>query len=260
MEEIKEDKDMLERFETDIPQLTGDEKRNVYVYVPDMKGRFPVLYMFDGQNLFSDEEASYGKSWGMYEYLEENEVPLIVVGVECNHHGEQEKGGGRLSEYSPFNFEDPEWGKIRSRGKITMDWFVYELKTYIDDNYPTLSDRAHTFIAGSSMGGLMTLYALSKYNDVFSRGAALSPSIGFSPAKVLNMISRSRYKDTVLYMDYGENEIAYRNTRKVFGEVTAALIRKNVLLESRIVPDGDHSEASWEKQVPFFMDVLFYDL
>ena len=74
------------------------------------------------------------------------------------------------------------------------------------------------------------------------------------------MISRSRYKDTVLYMDYGENEIAYRNTRKVFGEVTAALIRKNVLLESRIVPDGDHSEASWEKQVPFFMDVLFYDL
>ena len=56
---------MLEVFETTIPQLTGEEKRKVYVYVPDFEGAFPVLYMFDGQNLFDDEEASYGKSWGL---------------------------------------------------------------------------------------------------------------------------------------------------------------------------------------------------
>ena len=81
---------MLEIFETEIPQLTGDELRRVYVYVPDQKGCFPVLYMFDGQNVFYDEDASYGKSWGMLEYLEESEMPLIVVGVECNHHDEKE--------------------------------------------------------------------------------------------------------------------------------------------------------------------------
>ena len=77
---------MLDIFKTEIPQLTKREKRKVYVYVPDWEDRFPVLYMFDGHNLFDDGEATYGKSWGMLKFLEENRVPLIVVGVECNHH------------------------------------------------------------------------------------------------------------------------------------------------------------------------------
>ena len=252
---------MLDIFETSIPQLTGEEERKVYVYVPDQEGVFPVLYMFDGQNLFSDEEASYGKSWGLLEYLESNELPLMVVGVECNHHKEEDKCGGRLSEYSPFDFDDPYFGKIKGRGKITMNWFVRELKPYIDDNYPCLMGRESTFISGSSMGGLMTLYALCRYGKYFSRGAALSPSIGFSPDKVLNMIEKTRFrKGTVLYMDYGEREIDYRNTRQIYAEVCGALINKKVLLESRIVPRGEHNEASWERQVPFFMETLFYDL
>ncbi|MBQ1306587.1 MAG: alpha/beta hydrolase [Erysipelotrichaceae bacterium] len=252
---------MLEIFETEIPQLIKGEKRKVYVYVPDFEGSFPVLYMFDGHNVFLDEEASYGKSWGMLEFLEENEVPLMVVGVECNHHDEREKCGGRLSEYSPFSFEDHEWGYgIKGRGKITMNWFVKELKPYIDDNYPTLPDRNHTFIAGSSMGGLMTLYAMSQYNRVFSKGAALSPSINFAPKKVLDMIEKTRYRrNTVIYMDYGENEMRHHNAREIYADVTQALINKGVLLESRIVPKGNHNEASWEKQIPFFLDTFFYE-
>lgn len=252
---------MLEVFKTDIPQLTGREKRKIYVYVPDQEGRFPVLYMFDGHNLFDDEEATYGKSWGLKDYLDYNDVPLIVVGVECNHHPEKYRYGGRLSEYSPFDFSDPEWGNIKGRGKLTMDFFVNELKPYIDDNYPTLPQRRYTFISGSSMGGLMTLYALSEYNDVFSRGAALSPSLIFAPEKVMDMIEKTKYrKNTVLYMDYGENEIRYLNTREIYGDVTSALIKKKVLLDSRIVPKGDHNEASWERAVPFFMETLFYRL
>ncbi|MBR0461619.1 MAG: alpha/beta hydrolase [Erysipelotrichaceae bacterium] len=252
---------MLDIFKTDIPQLTKKEKRKVYVYVPDYEGQFPVLYMFDGHNLFDDEEATYGKSWGMLKFLEENEVPLIVVGVECNHHPENHRYGGRLSEYSPFDFDDPDFGKIKGRGRITMDWYTKELKPYIDDNYPTLAERRYTFIAGSSMGGLMTLYALSEYNDVFSRGAALSPSLIFAPEKVTDMIEKTKYhRNTILYMDYGENEIKYRNTREVYGDVTAALIKKKVLLDSRIVPKGNHNEASWEKAIPFFMETLFYRL
>ena len=252
---------MLDIFETTIPQLTGEEERKVYVYVPDEEGEYPVLYMFDGQNLFDDEEASYGKSWGLLKYMEESETPLIIVGVECNHHDEKEKCGGRLSEYSPFNFGDPEWGYIKGRGRKTMNWFVKELKPYIDDNYPTLPEREYTFISGSSMGGLMTLYAICSYGKYFSRGAALSPSNGFAPEKVLGMIEKTRFRrGTILYMDYGEREIGYMNTREVYGKVAAALVNKKVLLESRIVPGGEHNEASWEKQVPFFMDVLFYDL
>ena len=141
-----------------------------------------------------------------------------------------------------------------------MNWFVKELKPYIDDNYPTLPDRKYTYIAGSSMGGLMTLYAMSRYNHVFSKGAALSPSVGFAPENVLDMIERTKYrKNTVIYMDYGENEIRYRNTRAIYADVTQALINKGVLLESRIVPKGNHNEASWEKQIPFFMDTFFYE-
>ena len=81
---------MLINWKVTIPQLTGDEERNAYVYLPDEENRYPVLYMFDGQNLFEDEEATYGKSWGLKDFLEENQVPLIVAAVECNHHGEEE--------------------------------------------------------------------------------------------------------------------------------------------------------------------------
>lgn len=252
---------MLQKFKTEIYELTRKEKRNVYVYVPDYEGHFPVLYMFDGHNLFYDEEATYGKSWGLKKYLDENNVPLIVVGIECNHHEEEYRYGGRLSEYSPFDFIDPYWGNIKGRGKITMDFIVNELKPYIDDNYPTLSDRKYTFIGGSSMGGLMTLYALSEYNDVFSRGASLSPTIIFAPKLVFSMVEKTKYRaNTVLYMDYGEQEIAYENTRELYGDLSSLLIKKKVLLDSRVVLKGKHNEESWEKAIPFFMETLFYRL
>ncbi|MBQ3587889.1 MAG: alpha/beta hydrolase, partial [Oscillospiraceae bacterium] len=159
-----------------IPQLTGKEKRRAYVYVPDEsrtnpEARYPVLYMFDGQNVFFDSHATYGKSWGMLDFLQENNVPLIVAAVECNHHPDN----GRLSEYSPFSFSDDRFGTVKGRGRKTMDWFVKVFKPLIDRNFPTMPEREYTFIAGSSMGGLMTIYALTKYNHVFSRGAALSP-------------------------------------------------------------------------------------
>ncbi len=242
---------MLESFNVTIPQLTGDEERTVSVFLPEGEGPFPVLYMFDGQNLFLDEEASYGKSWGLLEYMEETETPLIIVGVECNHHAEYEKCGGRLSEYTPFSFEDPHWGSIKARGRITMNWFVKELKPYIDDNYPTLPQRKYTFIAGSSMGGLMTLYALCRYNQYFSRGASLSPSLAFAPEQVKDMIRKSYIRrNTFLYMDYGEKEFRHPSHRKQFAEVSAELIEKGFIVTSRIAAKGKHNEASWEKAVP----------
>ena len=65
--------------------------RMLHIYVPDgafrSKKRYPVMYMFDGHNLFDDEEATYGKSWGLKDYLEQTRLPLVVVGLECNHEG-----------------------------------------------------------------------------------------------------------------------------------------------------------------------------
>ncbi len=256
---------MYDEWNITIPALTGTEERRAYVYVPDgavaePARRYPVLYMFDGQNLFSDAAATYGKSWGLLRFLTGRNVPLIVAAVECNHHPESDACGGRLSEYSPFDFSDRHFGAIRGRGALTMDYYIRHFKPYIDERFPTLPDREHTFIAGSSMGGLMTLYALCCFGDVFSRGAALSPSLGFSPGQVRAMVEKAPLRGVSVYMDSGSKELRSTRSREDFAAVTALLIKKGAWVESRIVPDGIHSEASWERQIPFFMDVLFYDL
>lgn len=247
---------MTDKFQVVLPRLTGDKKRFAYVYIPDgyKDGeRYPVMYMFDGHNLFSDEEATYGKCWGMKDYLDRTKTPLIIAAVECNHDG-----NSRLSEYSPVDFTFRDGERIKGRGKQYLDWLTGEFKPYVDENYPTLPDRKNTAVGGSSMGGLMTIYALAKYNKYFSRGAALSPSLWVSGGEVPPFVSNGKFgKDTVLYMDYGSNEFKnHAAQKKVFYETASALAAKNVFLTSRIVPYGTHSEASWEKQIPLFMNIL----
>lgn len=106
----------------------------------------------------------------------------------------------------------------------------------------------------------MSLYALMKYNHVFSKAAALSPSLWTAPKKLEQMIRNARINpDTTLYMDYGSEELAnHPGQAEYFEKITSALLRKEVLLNSRIVPGGDHSEASWERQLSFFMHTLLY--
>ena len=256
---------MYRKWKITIPALTGDEPRFAYVYVPDGAAaddtrRYPTLYMFDGQNLFRDLDATYGKSWGLLDYLTAHDVPLIVAALECNHHDEADPCGGRLSEYSPFDFSSPRWGNIRGRGKLTMEYIVKRFKPYIDSHYPTLPDRAHTFISGSSMGGLMTLYALSAYGNVFSRGAALSPSLDFNPQEIREMLAAADLRKTVLYMDVGAKEQRGARAKRIFGETAAQLVRQGAFLTCRVVPGGEHNERSWEKQLPFALPTLLYEL
>lgn len=250
---------MVERWEITIPQLTGGRTRRAYVYLPtgyeEGDGRYPVMYMFDGHNLFSDEEATFGKSWGLGEYLDYTNTKIIIAAVECNT-----VGNGRLEEYSPINFTLPDGTFIRGNGRKYMDWLVGVFKPYIDANFLTLSDRLNTAIGGSSMGGLMTLYALSVYGRWFSRGAALSPSLwvgGGTPS----FLTRAKFgRPTQIYMDYGSRELKnHEGQRKFFADVTSELIEKGVYVTSRIVPGGTHCEASWQQQIPVFMTALGYD-
>ncbi|MCD8366278.1 MAG: alpha/beta hydrolase, partial [Clostridiales bacterium] len=184
------------------------------------------------------------------------QTPLIIAAVECDHSPDH----GRLREYSPFDFNEPSVGKIAGEGKMTMGWLTKEFKPYIDEHFPTIPDREHTFIAGSSMGGLMSLYAVLHYNDIFSRAVALSPALGIAPAKARNMIQEAAPRPgTVLYMDYGSKELgASVKTRQAIGRMLTLLLEKGVLLNFRIVPGGEHSEASWERQIPFFMNTLLF--
>ena len=94
------------------------------MYEADPDRRYPVLYMFDGQNVFFDEDATYGKSWGVADYLDYTDTPLIVAAVECNAGANNE----RLVEYSPYRFDDKQYGHFDGKGRDTLNWFVHEFK------------------------------------------------------------------------------------------------------------------------------------
>src|SRR5699024_10071503 len=100
---------MVRKWSVPYPAVNGEEERAAYLYLPvdydrEPDRRYPVLYMFDGQNVFWDSDATYGKSWGMERFLDENRVPLIVAALECNTGEHYE----RLDEYSPYRFEEKE--------------------------------------------------------------------------------------------------------------------------------------------------------
>ena len=208
---------MVKKWSVSYPAVNGTEQRRVYVYLPTMyeaepDRRFPVLYMFDGQNVFFDEDATYGHFDG--------------------------------------------------KGQATMSWYIHRFKPFIDRSFRTLPDREHTFIGGSSMGGLMSLYALLQYNDTFSRAAALSPSIWVAPDKLAGLVGRAKLEPgTVLYMDYGSREMGnHDGMRCGFAEMCSKVLTRGIHLTSRLVPGGTHSEASWEKQLPFVFHTLMYEL
>lgn len=250
---------MIHKSTITIPPLSGEEPRSLYVYTPkgyerNRHRRYPVLYLFDGHNIFYDKDAAYGKSWGVGKYLDQHKSQLIVVAIECS------KSGHRLSEYSPFDFEDVAHGSVKGRANVHMDWIVEELKPFIDKKYRTKRGRKHTFIGGSSMGGLISLYALMEYNHVFGGAMCLSPSLWTAPEKIHRMIAFADLDpDTVLYIDYGANELIWhKGMTDILPAITGALYRRSVLMTFRLVPEGEHCEACWEKQLPFAIETLLY--
>ena len=242
-----------------IPSLPTKNDRRLYIYLPRdyrrTERRFPVLYMFDGHNVFYDSHATYGKSWGMKEYLEKTALPIILVAVECNPEGNR-----RLSEYSPWDFRAGRLGVIPGEGRKTMDWIVGELKPMIDREFRTMPGREHTLIAGSSMGGLMALWAAVEYNAVFSRAAALSPTLWVGKRQTAELIRAAALeKPTRVYMDYGGGE-AEEDAPERLPEIMFATARhltaSGAEVAARLVPSALHSEAYWEKRIPVFMDYL----
>lgn len=241
-----------------IPTLPTKEPRRLYVYLPegyaDSERRYPVLYMFDGHNVFFDSHATYGKSWGMNEFLTRTGFPLIVAAVECNHEGER-----RMNEYAPWDLDIPDLGHLEGLGKQTMDWIAGVLKPAVDRKYRTLADRENTLIAGSSMGGLMSLYAVTAYNETFSRAAALSPCLWAGAEQLAGLAAGAPLRQTTrIYMDYGTGEVdpADPGGLAELFDMAAVLTRAGAQVAARAVPGGVHNEASWEKRIPLFLEYL----
>jgi predicted alpha/beta superfamily hydrolase len=240
--------------------------RRIWVYLPDSydasRKKFDVLYMFDGHNLFFDELATYGKSWGLKEYLDETNIDLVVIGHDCNHTGNR-----RLSEYCPdnsINTSMEDLPRIKARGSETAEWFVNVLKPYCEKKYHISKDRMHVGIGGSSMGGLMSEYMVIKYNKLFAKAACVSPSTHFNYDFLVDLLQKSSLKESYIYIDQGSQEV---HGKRLFIDSMDMMLTLNHMFNEKgcstyphLTPGGHHSEADWEKIVPVFLPYLYPDL
>lgn len=238
------------------------ENRMLHIYIPDEidLNHLPgVMYMFDGHNLFSDEDATYGKSWGLKKYLQKHKINLVVVGIECNHHGNL-----RLCEFSPYSFEDDYFGKINATGKKLLKWMVKDLKAYIDTHFKVDTSCEKTIIGGSSMGGLMALYAGAMYPDTYRYAVCLSSFYEHVYERLLKDITHSQnLNHSCFYLSWGRHELRTKRTLAMYSEANLKLARiltkKDAKVYAHCQEHGYHNESSWEKEIPLFIKDLDID-
>jgi len=228
----------------DMPQL--GRQRRVWIYLPDGYGsshkKYPVIYMHDGQNLFDEFTSGYGE-WGVDEIMDmlpDNEQS-IIVGVD---HG----GNDRITEYDPF---DTKYGK--GRGDDYVEFLAKTMKPYIDAHYRTKTDAQHTTIAGSSMGGIISMYAILKYPDIFGNAGVFSPAFWISPEIYQYAEQHSLKKYSKIYFVCGdaESETMVSDMQKM-----AELTRKKGISEkdspSVVIKGAKHNEKQWNGDFPDF--------
>ena len=251
----------------DFVYTPNGENRRLHIWLPAgyeaSRDRYPVMYFFDGHNLFFNEDATYGKSWGLKEFLESWEKDMIIVGIECSHTGNR-----RLHEYLPYPASDEFFGPLEVLGNQTLDWIVEEVKPWVDENYRTWPFRECTGIAGSSMGGLMGIRAAVGYNRWFSKAACISSAIGFCPEPLFADIAATPMDpDTRVYLSWGSRE-AWQTADPMHADpqsksyiwnhaAAEAMERWGATTLVQCQEGGGHCEADWEKLVPEFMDFLW---
>ena len=236
--------------------------RTLHIYLPNdyhsSDEKYPVMYFFDGHNLFRDSDATYGKCWGLETFLDQWPKKMIVVGMECGHEGRE-----RLDEYCPYDSQGGFLGEIHGMGEKTMDWIVNEVKPWVDASFRTWPCRAATGIAGSSMGGLMAIYGVGKYNAWFSKAACLSSAIRVCRKRLLGDIGAVD-PDTRVYLSWGTEEPGGKRVGRISPaalanrEVAEVFWKKNAQATLYCQEGGRHCEADWEKQVQQFMEYLWF--
>jgi predicted alpha/beta superfamily hydrolase len=227
-----------------IPQL--NRARKIWIYLPenyskDLITRYPVLYMQDGQNIFDDSTA-YAGEWGIDEYMDHlNDKQCIIVAVD--HGGEK-----RMTEYNPY--DNPKFGK--GEGKKYVNFLVNTLKPFIDKNYRTLSEKEHTLIAGSSMGGLISMYAVLQYPEVFGGAGVFSPSFWITEGKIFTDIKKKgRMVNSFIYM-YGGKQEGGQMVVDILKAIETFPRSSKVKIVSVIREEGQHNEARWRLEFPLF--------
>lgn len=254
--------------------------RPIDVWLPsdyNKNQKYSVIYMHDGQMLFDSTQTWNRKEWKVDEVIsklvaEKKIKPCIVVGIWNN-------GAERIPEYFPnkiFNLLDEKTQKFITEKYCNskavnadnyLKFLVNDVKPFIDKTYSTYPDKEHTFVMGSSMGSLISLYAISEYPAVFG-GAACISTAWFSfidpnyevPAAVFqylksNMATPQGHK---IYMDYGtgESDKAYELTQSFVDLIAKGKGYQAGNYKSEIFEKAKHDEVAWSQRLHIPLEFL----
>jgi len=238
-------------FEIWSPQLRN--RRGVDVYLPegygDTRQRHPVVYLQDGQNLSDPAIAFGGNTWQLEDglrWLSARGRHPIVVGVHNT-------GQARLGEYSPF----PDRRHGGGAGDRYVRFLIDTLKPRIDAAYRTRRDRNHTIIGGSSMGGLISLYAFFRRPSPFGHAIVMSPSIWFNNRAILGFVESAPVPRGRIYLDVGTAEGAstLRDTRALVRVLRSKGMGRSTLKYTE-AEGHQHREADWASRLPAALEFV----
>lgn len=260
------------------------DARNVDVWLPDgytAKKKYSVLYMHDGQMLFDAATTWNKQAWEVDEtigrLIKDGKIKeTIVVGIWNN-------GEFRHSEYFPQKaladipqasreFIIDKQLKGKARADDYLKFLVTELKPYIDKNFSTRKDRKNTFVMGSSMGGLISIYALCEYPNVFGGAAGLSTHLPLILAEnvddkndVIAAAFRAYLEKNLpkantrkIYFDYGDQTLdaLYPPLQKKVDDIMRAKGWTEENWMTRFFPGENHSEMAWAKRLNILLEFL----
>lgn len=230
----------------EITSLELDSDKDIWVYLPKSyktsSKTYKVVYMHDGQNLF-DDKTSYVGEWHIDELLDSiNSNESIIVGIE--HGGEK-----RMDELTPYKNEKYGGGNADSY----LLFITNTLKPYIDSTYRTLTDSKNTTIFGSSLGGLVSLYAIIKYPDVFGNAGMFSTAIWINKDNMFDLVKTATIAhDKKFYFLVGSAEGETTEDASLMvsdqHDMVKLLLDKGVdhnNIIDNVILNGHHNETLW---------------
>jgi predicted alpha/beta superfamily hydrolase len=206
--------------------------------------------MHDGQNLF-DNATAYAGEWDVDEALDalaqSQGLELIVVGIDNG-------GVQRMTELNAWNHA--RFGK--GEGKLYMDFIVDVVKPMVDASYRTLPEREHTGVMGSSMGGLISHYAILQYPKVFSKAGIFSPAYWTGPEVFAMTAAQAPAADArlALYMGGGEGDQAVTDYQRMLAQLQSQS-HPGSNLWFKLTPGAPHNEGAWRAEFASAVSWMF---